>query len=197
MDLEGRPGVADAGGLGAWRRAYVPELLNQQELRRRLPCPLAGSRLPLWVVTIGMGVLSMKRIAKFRLVLRVIGASIIGIGVLSMKRIACWALGVMFIGGSLGAAELQVGDEAPDFELPGTRRKVLPALRAEGQGCGPCVVSQSAYAHPRISGRLRNRSVPSGRARAGGTRPACRSRGPCAVLPIGGPARGRSGNGRA
>ena len=34
----------------------MPELLNQQELRRRLPCSLAGSRIPLWVVTIGMGV---------------------------------------------------------------------------------------------------------------------------------------------
>ena len=40
-----------------------------------------------------------------------------------MKRIAGWALGVMFIGGSLGAAELQVGDEAPDFELQGTDGK--------------------------------------------------------------------------
>ena len=100
----------------------MPELLNQQELRRRLPCPLAGSRLPLWVVTIGMGVLSLKRIAKFQLVLRVIGAYI-GVGVLSMKRIAGWALGVMFIGGSLGAAELQVGDEAPDFEFQGTDGK--------------------------------------------------------------------------
>ena len=49
----------------------------------------------------------------------------------------------------------------------------------------------------RAAAACRNRSVPSGRARAGGTRPACRSRGPCAVLPIGGPARGRSGNGRA
>ena len=64
----------------------------------------------------------MKRIAKFQLVLRVIGAYI-GVGVLSMKRIAGWALGVMFIGGSLGAAELQVGDEAPDFELQGTDGK--------------------------------------------------------------------------
>ena len=100
----------------------MPELLNQQELRRRLPCSLAGSRIPLWVVTIGMGVLSLKRIAMFQLVLRVIGAYI-GVGVLSMKRIAGWALGVMFIGGSLGAAELQVGDEAPDFELQGTDGK--------------------------------------------------------------------------
>ena len=69
-----------------------------------------------------MGVLSLKRIAMFQLVLRVIGAYI-GVGVLSMKRIAGWALGVMFIGGSLGAAELQVGDEAPDFELQGTDGK--------------------------------------------------------------------------
>ena len=45
----------------------MPELLNQQELRRRLPCSLAGSRIPLWVVTIGMGVLSLKRIAMFQL----------------------------------------------------------------------------------------------------------------------------------
>ena len=39
-------------------------------------------------------------IAMFQLVLRVIGAYI-GVGVLSMKRIAGWALGVMLIGGSL------------------------------------------------------------------------------------------------
>lgn len=40
-----------------------------------------------------------------------------------MKRIACWCLSLMFVGGSLGAAELQVGDDAPDFELRGTDGK--------------------------------------------------------------------------
>ncbi len=117
--LARQAGLFARGRLGSKAGASTStmlELLNQQELRRRLPCPLAGSRLPLWVVTIGMGVLSM-------------------------KRIAGWALGVMFIGGSLGAAELQVGDEAPDFELQGTDGKsgasaIKCCYAAAGSGAG-------------------------------------------------------------
>ena len=76
--------------------------------------------------------LSTKRIDKIQLVLRVIGASI-EVGVSSMKRIVCWALSLMFIGGSVGAAELQVGDEAPEFELPGTDGKAYRLSELRGK----------------------------------------------------------------
>ena len=34
-----------------------------------------------------------------------------------MNRIAAWALGLTLIGGGASAADLKVGDEAPDFKM--------------------------------------------------------------------------------
>ena len=62
-----------------------------------------------------------------------------------MKRIAGWALGVMFIGGSLGAAELQVGDEAPDFELQGTDGKSYRLSELRGKAVVLAWFSESVY----------------------------------------------------
>lgn len=37
-----------------------------------------------------------------------------------MNRFVSWTAALMLVGGVAGAAELKVGDTAPDFELPGT-----------------------------------------------------------------------------
>lgn len=37
-----------------------------------------------------------------------------------MKRFAGWALSLMLFGGGVANAELEVGDAAPEFKLPGT-----------------------------------------------------------------------------
>jgi peroxiredoxin Q/BCP len=40
-----------------------------------------------------------------------------------MKKIAAWSLGFLLLGGGASAAELKVGDSAPEFALAGTDGK--------------------------------------------------------------------------
>jgi peroxiredoxin Q/BCP len=50
-----------------------------------------------------------------------------------MNRIAAWALGLTLIGGGASAADLKVGDEAPDFSLVGTDGKTYRLADLKGK----------------------------------------------------------------
>ncbi len=53
-----------------------------------------------------------------------------------MKEIASWTLGFLsflLCGGAASAAELKVGDSAPEFELPGTDGKTYRLSELKGK----------------------------------------------------------------
>lgn len=50
-----------------------------------------------------------------------------------MNRVVAWTVAAMLFTGGLAAAELEVGDEAPDFTLPGTDGQLHRLSDLEGQ----------------------------------------------------------------
>lgn len=50
-----------------------------------------------------------------------------------MKRVFAWAFGLLLFGGGAGAAELAVGDVAPEFALAGTDGKTYRLSDLKGK----------------------------------------------------------------
>jgi len=50
-----------------------------------------------------------------------------------MNKMAAWALGLTLIGGGASAADLKVGDSAPDFSLIGTDGKTYRLADLKGR----------------------------------------------------------------
>jgi peroxiredoxin Q/BCP len=50
-----------------------------------------------------------------------------------MKKIAGWTLGMLLVGGGASAADLKVGDSAPEFALSGTDGKTYRLSDLKGK----------------------------------------------------------------